>query len=51
MSEYDSNLVFCNLAELQKVRGMFDPRNPNDPNRKAITSIQIKLKDFAEPPR
>ncbi len=50
MSEYDSNLVFCNLAELQKVRGMFDPRNPNDPDRKAITSIQIKLKDFADAP-
>ena len=50
MSEYDSNLVFCNLSELQKVRGMFDPRNPNDPSRKAITSIQIKLKDFADAP-
>jgi lipoprotein-releasing system permease protein len=48
MSEYDSNLVFCNLAELQKVRGMFDPRNPNDPDRKSITSIQIKLKNFAD---
>jgi lipoprotein-releasing system permease protein len=50
MSEYDSNLVFCNLSELQKVRGMFDPRNPNDPARKAITSIQIKLNDFADAP-
>jgi lipoprotein-releasing system permease protein len=50
MSEYDSNLVFCNLAELQKVRGMFDPRNPNDPDRKSITSIQIKLKNFADAP-
>ena len=50
MSEYDSNLVFCNLAELQRVRGMFDPQNPNDPDRKSITSIQIKLKDFADAP-
>jgi lipoprotein-releasing system permease protein len=48
MSEYDSNLVFCNLAELQRVRGMFDPRNPNDPDRKSITSIQIKLKNPAD---
>jgi lipoprotein-releasing system permease protein len=50
MSEYDSNLVFCNLAELQRVRCMFDPKNPNDPDRKSITSIQIKLKDFADAP-
>jgi lipoprotein-releasing system permease protein len=50
MSEYDSNLVFCNLAELQKVRVMFDPQNPNDPDRKSITSIQIKLKNFADAP-
>jgi lipoprotein-releasing system permease protein len=50
MSEYDSNLVFCNLAELQKVRVMFDPQNPNDPDAKSITSIQIKLKNFADAP-
>jgi lipoprotein-releasing system permease protein len=50
MSEYDSNLVFCNLAELQRVRCMVDPKNPNDPDRKSITSIQIKLKDFADAP-
>jgi lipoprotein-releasing system permease protein len=50
MSEYDSNLVFCNLEELQRVRGMVDPKNPNDPDRKSITSIQIKLKDFADAP-
>jgi lipoprotein-releasing system permease protein len=50
MSEYDSNLVFCNLEELQRVRGMIDPKNPNDPDRKSITSIQIKLKNFADAP-
>ncbi len=50
MSEYDSNLVFCNIDELQKVRGMFEPENPNDPNGRSITSIQIKLKDFADAP-
>ena len=42
MSEYDSNLVFCNLEELQKVRGMIDPLS----NDGAITSIQIKLKNY-----
>jgi lipoprotein-releasing system permease protein len=50
MSEYDSNLVFCNLEFLQRVRGMIDPTNPEDPNHKGITSIQIKLKDFADAP-
>lgn len=46
MSEYDSNLVFMNLEELQRIRGMIDP--PDDPEHgvRAITSIQIKLKDF-----
>jgi lipoprotein-releasing system permease protein len=46
MSEYDSNLVFMNLDELQRIRGMIDP--PDDPEHgvRSITSIQIKLKDF-----
>ncbi len=45
MSEYDSNLVFCNLEELQKVRGMIVPLD--DPNGvRSITTIQIKLKNF-----
>jgi lipoprotein-releasing system permease protein len=44
MSEYDSNLVFCNLSELQHERAMIDPDHENDPDHKAITSIQIKLK-------
>ena len=42
MSEYDSNLVFCNLEELQKVRGMIDPKTKDG----AVTSIQIKLKNY-----
>lgn len=47
MSEYDSNLVFVNLDELQRVRGMVVP--PDDPNGvRSITTIQIKLKDFAD---
>ena len=50
MSEYDSNLVFCNLDELQKVRGMIEPDHPNDPHGRSVTSIQIKLKDFADAP-
>ncbi len=42
MSEYDANLVFCNLEELQRARGMIDPTTKIG----AITSIQIKLKDY-----
>jgi lipoprotein-releasing system permease protein len=42
MSEYDSSLVFCNLEYLQQVRGMIDPAT----GERAITSIQIKLKDY-----
>ncbi len=44
MSEYDSSLVFCNLEKLQEVRGMIDPQT----GKAAITSIQIKLKDYAD---
>ena len=44
MSEYDSNLVFCNLEYLQQVRGMIDPQS----GARAITSIQIKLKDYSD---
>jgi lipoprotein-releasing system permease protein len=42
MSEYDSNLVFCNLEYLQQMRGMIDPES----GTRSITSIQIRLKDF-----
>lgn len=42
MSEYDSSLVFCNLEYIQQIRGMIEPLTGD----RAITSIQIKLKDF-----
>ena len=44
MSEYDSNLVFCNLEYLQQVRGMVDPST----GVRSITSIQLKLNDFGD---
>lgn len=44
MSEYDSNLVFCNLEYLQKARGMINPMTGTP----SITTIQIKLKDYAD---
>jgi lipoprotein-releasing system permease protein len=44
MSEYDSNLVFCNIEQLQKTRGMIDPSTGD----RAVTSIQVKLKDFED---
>ncbi|MEI8381326.1 MAG: FtsX-like permease family protein [Planctomycetota bacterium] len=47
MSEYDSNLVFCNLEHLQEVRKMI--RTDEDGNEsRAITSVQIKLKDYRD---
>lgn len=48
MSEYDSNLVFMNLEELQRVRGMISPPNDLVNGVRSITSIQIKLKDFKD---
>ncbi len=56
MSEYDSNLVFCNLEELQYVRGMLTGPNPTRPHdnldwrKGAITTLQIKLKDYKDAP-
>ncbi len=43
MSEYDSNLVFCNIEELQRVRGML-----MEGQAPSVTSIQIKLKDYSK---
>ncbi|MFO0945782.1 MAG: ABC transporter permease [Planctomycetota bacterium] len=40
MSEYDSNYVFVPIETLQRLRGMND----------AVSSIQIKLKDYADAP-
>lgn len=42
MSEYDANLVFCNLNYLQEMRGMFNRKT----GERSFTSIQIKLKDY-----
>jgi lipoprotein-releasing system permease protein len=42
MSEYDANLVFCNLEYLQEMRGMIDPQT----EKAAITTMKIKLKDY-----
>jgi len=42
MSEYDANLVFCNLEYLQEMRGMIDPQT----DQGAITTMKIKLKDY-----
>jgi lipoprotein-releasing system permease protein len=42
MSEYDANLVFCNLEYLQEMRGMIDPQT----GKAAITTMKIKLKDY-----
>ncbi len=47
MSEFDSSFVFCNLEELQKVRGMIDPVTGTG----AVTMLKIKLNDYAAAPR
>lgn len=44
MSEYDASLVFVPLRELQRLRGMIDPRTGVG----LVSSIQIKLKDENE---
>ena len=50
MSEYDSNLVYCNLEELQEVRGMLR-QNEDGTQTRAFTSLQIKLKDYRDAPK
>ncbi len=47
MSEYDSNLVLMNLEQLQQNRGMLVRDENGEIVEDAITSIQIKLKDYA----
>ncbi len=42
MSEYDANLIFCNLEQLQQARGMIDPQT----GQGAITAVQIKLRNY-----
>ncbi len=56
MSEYDSNIVFMNLEQMQKARGMLIPPDPTHPNDNldwktgSVTAIQIKLKDYSRAP-
>ena len=52
MSEYDSTLVFCNLAELQFARKMLlrRPESEDDWVNGTVTSLQIKLNDYADAP-
>lgn len=50
MSEYDSNLVYCNLEYLQKVRKMIR-QNDDGSQVAAFTSLQIKLKDYKDAPK
>lgn len=45
MSEYDSLLVFMNIEELQKNRGMVDPKS----GQGSVTSVQIRLKPGVNP--
>lgn len=44
MTEYDNLYVYCNLDELQTVKGMMAPGT----NEKSITTIQIKLNDYSK---
>jgi lipoprotein-releasing system permease protein len=46
MSEYDANLVFCNLEYLQEMRGMIDPQS----GKGAVTTLKIRLKDYDDAP-
>jgi lipoprotein-releasing system permease protein len=50
MSEYDSTLVFVNLAELQYARKMLLPRPTSDSDwkRGSVTGLQIKLNNYDE---
>jgi lipoprotein-releasing system permease protein len=46
MSEYDSQLVFCDLKTLQKARGMI----VQETGKESITTLQIRLKDYNQAP-
>lgn len=50
MSEYDSNLVYCNLEQLQRIRNM-TRQNEDGSEVGAFTSLQIKLKDYRDAPK
>lgn len=50
MSEYDSSIVLCNIEELQLARGMLAEQDRGEWDRGAITTVQIRLKDYADAP-
>lgn len=50
MSEYDSSIVLCNIEELQLARGMLSEYDRGNWEKGAITTIQIRLNDFADAP-
>jgi lipoprotein-releasing system permease protein len=52
MSEYDQSIVFCDLESLQAIRGTMQrvPGQPLDWRNGHFTSIQIKLKNYADAP-
>jgi lipoprotein-releasing system permease protein len=50
MSEYDSNLVYCNLEYLQHMRNMIR-QNADGSEVRAFTSLQIKLKNYKDAPK
>ena len=47
MSEYDSNLVYCNLEMLQHIRGMVKTAEDGTEVR-GFTTLQIKLKKYSD---
>lgn len=50
MSEYDANLVFVNLEELQLARKMLLAEHRGDWTQGAVTTLQIRLNDYSEAP-
>jgi len=48
MSEYDGKLVLMNLEQLQRNRGMLHVDSEGNVIRDSVTSIQIKLNDYAD---
>jgi lipoprotein-releasing system permease protein len=53
MSEYDSTLVFCNLAQLQHARRMLiaPPQSEDDWTQGSVTTLQLKLKNYDDAPQ
>lgn len=51
MSEYDANLVFVNLEELQFARKMLLTEERGDWTKGSVTSVQIRLHDYDDAPQ